>query len=340
MRAGNNVSKEQLININASEHRIIIPLYIPHENGYYKESYSIFKLCLESLIKTANSFIKISVISNGSCDEVNEKLVKLYKKNIINELIIERDAIGKLNSILKALRTCEEPYITVSDADVLFDNNWEKEVIKIFENFPKAAAVSPIPVFRTQNHYTSNILFDYFFSKKLRFTKLKNPEALTLFAKSIGWSRLDEKWKDVIMTITSKNNIKAVVGCNHCVVTYKRAVFDVIPKENSKYKLGGDSEGEYLDKPPLYFDGYRLATENNYAFHMGNTTEVWMHDVFNKLKKEDKKVALFVYKPIKKRLFKNFIKNKIFKKVISSPRFRKPFYLKKGLSKDQLKNFF
>jgi len=340
MRTGKNTSKEQIINVDASQHRVILPLYIPHENDYYKESYSIFELCVGSLKKTAHSFIKISVVSNGSCDAVNEKLMQLYNEKVINELIIERDPIGKLNSILKVLRTCDESYITVSDADILFKNNWEKEIMNVFEDFPKAAAVSPIPVFRTQNHYTSNILFDYFLSKKIEFTKVKDPDALTLFAKSIGWSRLDEKWKDVIMTITSKKKTKAIVGCNHCVVTYKRDVFEVIPKESSKYKLGGDSEGEYLDKPPLHFDGYRLSTENNYAYHMGNTSESWMHDEFNNLKTSNNLEKLPEYKKLRKRPFRHFIKNKIFKKLISSPRLRKPFYLRKGLSKDQLKNFF
>lgn len=339
MRIGENTSKEQLININSSQHRVIIPLYIPHEKDYYKEAFTIFNLCIKSLQKTSNSKLKISVISNGSSNQINEKLMDLYQQEIINELIIERDAIGKLNSILKVLRTCEEKFITISDADILFDNNWEEKVMTVFENFPKAAAVSPIPVFRTQNHYTSNILFDYFFSKKLQFSKVANPEALTLFAKSIGWSRLDEKWKDVILTISAKNNSKAVVGCNHCAVTYRREVFDVIPKQNTNYKLGGNSEGVYLDQPPLFFDGYRLATEDNYAFHMGNTTEQWMYSVFDNLKDQEKQERLVYLKPIKKQLFKNYIKNILFKKVISLKKIRMFFYLRKGLSKAQIKNF-
>jgi glycosyltransferase involved in cell wall biosynthesis len=339
MRKGKNSSKERLIEINKSQHRVIIPLYIPHETGYYKDSYSIFKLCINSLIKTAFSPIKVAVVSNGSSDEVNERLIQLYKTGIINELIVERDAIGKLNSVLKVLRTCDEPYVTISDADILFDNNWEKEVIGVFQNFPKAAAVSPIPVFRTQNHYTSNIIFDYFFSKKLQFTKVKNPEALTLFAKSIGWSRLDHKWKNMIMTIKSKTNVRAVVGCNHSVVTYNRSVFNNIPKDNSLFQLGGDSEGTYLDIPPLLYDGYRLATEDNFAFHMGNNKEKWMENVFCNLSIAVPHEIPFLCKPLKEKRLINLIKNYLFKKIISFRKFRRYFYTVKGLPKEQL-DFF
>jgi hypothetical protein len=335
MRKGQNIAKEKIIETDTCMHRVIIPLYIPNEKEYYKDSYDIFRLCIDSLTITSFSPIKISIVSNGSCTEVNERLMQLYKSNVINELIIERDSIGKLNSVLKVLRTCEEPYVTISDADILFDNYWEKEVIKVFQKFPKAAAVSPLPVFRTQNHYTSNILFDHLFSSSLKFTAVKDPEALTLFAKSIGWPRLDKHWKDVIMTISSKSNFRAVVGCNHSVVTYNRSVFNKLPKGNTSFQLGGNSEGIYLDKPVLYYDGYRLATDNNFAYHMGNVKEEWMRTVLSNLKSMEKKKVPFVCIPLKEKKLSYLVKSYLFKKIISFPRVRKKIYSIKGLSKSQ-----
>jgi hypothetical protein len=55
-------------------------------------------------------------------------------------LIIEKDLIGKINSILKVLRTAEERLITITDADVLFVNGWEQAVLNVFEAFPKAGS--------------------------------------------------------------------------------------------------------------------------------------------------------------------------------------------------------
>ncbi len=340
MRIGENISRDKLLDKPCYNHRVIIPLFIPEEKGYYKDAFSIFEMCLKSIYKTANSNIAISVISNGSSKSIVNKLLGFYQEGLINELICETDNIGKVNSILKTLRTCEERYVTITDADVLFLNNWEYEIMKVFKAFPKASAVSPMPVFRTQNHYTSNIIFDYFFSNKIKFSKVKNPDALTKFAKSIGWEWLDEKWKDVIMTINAPNSKqKAIVGCNHCIVTYKKEVFKSLPSYNSRYKLGGNSEGVYLDKPSMYYDGYRLSTYNNYAYHLGNTIEPWMLETYSKLKESNKNIVAFNSAVLKKSKFKYFLKHVIFKKLIAKKKIRKSFYLSKGLDVNKINDF-
>lgn len=339
MRKGQNVAKDKPVTYSKSYHRIIIPLYIPNETGYYKDAYEIFLLCLQSLRKTSINILQISVCSNGCCDEVNKKLVELYTTKVIDELFIERVTIGKINSILKALRTAEEPFITITDADVLFLNDWEKSIFKVYESFPKAAAVSPLPVFRTQNHYTSNLLFDYFFSNKLKFRTVKNPEALTRFAKSIGWPWLDTKWKDVIMTVEGRNLVKAIVGCNHCVVTYKKEIFEAMPNGNSKFVLGGNSEALYLDKLSQFYDGYRLSTYDNFAYHLGNKIEDWMLQEFKLLKGEQKLDYTIITNTLTKSYFKNLLKNIFFKKIINNKFIRIHFYKWKGLTNEQIKNF-
>ena len=211
MRKGDNPTKGgKLIQKVECYHRVIIPLHIPHELDYYQDAFRIFELCLFSLSKTASSKIKISIVSNNSSDEINERLVQLYKQGQFDELIFEREAIGKINSILKAIRTVEERLVTITDADVLFCNGWEEAIVEVFEAFPKAGAVCPVPVFRKHFLLTSNIWLRYLFSKKLAFIPVKNPEALTRFANSIGWPWLDIKYKDVIGTLKAKNGTIAV----------------------------------------------------------------------------------------------------------------------------------
>ena len=46
-------------------------------------------MCLESLHKTSYSSLKISVVSNGSCNSVNSKLLAMQQQELIDELIIE-----------------------------------------------------------------------------------------------------------------------------------------------------------------------------------------------------------------------------------------------------------
>lgn len=340
MRKGKNTSKNEIVDVAPSAHRIIIPLYIPVETEYYKESFEIFEMCLYSLHKTSFSPIKVSVISNGCSNNINTKLTALYIQGYINELIIEKDAIGKINSILKALRTAQERLITITDGDVLFLNNWEQEILKIFKAFPKAGMVSPVPMYRTQYRHTANIWFDYLFSNKLKFRAVKNPEALTRFANSIGWRYLNEKVKDVIASVEAKDGTLAVIGNSHFVGTYKKEVFEALPKEQSKYRLGGSSEQNYTDSPVLKMGGYRLATNDNFAYHLGNTKEEWMQEQFNLLKKEEKIFNSFKeLRTLNSSPINYFFTSKIFKKLLFWKPFKKLIYKRKGLNKTQVNTF-
>jgi hypothetical protein len=341
MRKGDNPTKgSKLIHKEECHHRIIIPLYIPHEHDYYKDAYKIFELCLFSLSKTASSKIKISIISNNSSAEINDRLFQLYKQGQFDELIIEREAIGKINSVLKALRTVEERLVTITDADVLFCNGWEEAVVEIFEAFPKAGAVCPVPVFRKHLHLTSNIWMNYIFSKKLYFRPVKNPEAMEKFANSIGWPWLDQKYKDVIASIEAKNGTIAVLGCSHFVATYKREVIEQIPATNTKYLLEGDSEFLYNDVPVLKMGGYRLATYDNYAYHLGNHFENWMQEAFDKLDVTEKYVCNYETLPLlKKSIIMYYLSEKILKKIFPFRKMQKFILKLKGLTTNQIKNF-
>ncbi|NHM01122.1 glycosyltransferase family protein [Flavobacterium difficile] len=340
MRKGTNTSKEQTISKREVNHRVIIPLYIPHTDEYYSEAFEIFEMTLMSLHKTSTYPNLVSVISDHCCDSINYKLLELKEKKLIDELVIQTQNIGKLNAILKVLRTVDEEFVTITDADVLFVNDWDKEVFHVFSSFPKAAVVSPVPVFRNQLSYTANIWVDYFFSKKLAFQPVKNPDALEKFAKSIGWDSLEPRFKDVIVTLKAENDTLAVVSATHFVATYKKEYLKNIPKENSIFKLGGNSEGKYLDKPPFDLDGYRLATYDNYAYHLGNKTELWQKEYYSALSETEKIPfpAISNFKPGKS--FVKKIIEKLLVKALSNTKIYNMLLLRKGLTKQQLKTFW
>ena len=339
MRKGKNIHRDTKITKSNIKHRVVFPVFIPYEKAYYAEAFAIFKTALLSVHKTASFPIVVSVISNGSSKTVNDKLYGLYKEGYINELIIETDCLGKINSLLKVLRTIQEPMVTVADADVLFLNGWDHEVFKLFKAFPKAGAVSPVPVFRKHFELTANIWLRYLFSDKLKFTAVQDPEAMTKFANSIGWPWLDKKFKDVYATLKTKNGTMAMVGGTHFVATYKSEVFKYLPKENSNYYQGGDSERLYTDQPVVKAGGFRLSTAKNYAYHMGNVYEDWMQETFEALKPSDKENHLPTFAKLKPPVFNPLLLELLFKKLLRFPQFKYWVLRKKGLSKEQLKNF-
>ena len=51
MRVGFNPNKDKNLVRSDYYHKIIIPVYIPNFEGYFKDSFRIFKICLESLYK-------------------------------------------------------------------------------------------------------------------------------------------------------------------------------------------------------------------------------------------------------------------------------------------------
>jgi hypothetical protein len=338
MRIGFNPNKDKLQSASRYLHQVIIPVYIPHQVDYFKDSFKIFQLCLESLFSTIHNKTHLTIVNNGSCTVVVDYLNELYQQNKIQELI-HTSNIGKLNAILKGISGTNFPLITIADADVLFLNNWQEATYAVFENFPKAGAVCPTPSSRSLRTYTANIYWDLFFSRKLRFNKVINSDALQMFGRSVGDIDFYNKVQlEKYLTVTNKNT-KAVVGAGHFVATYRSEVFDTMESRYASYKLGGDSESKFLDIPVVKNGFWRLSTAENYAYHLGNEWEDWMQVECYKLE-INKKESNFELKKVKSgTLFSHFVKNKLFAKLILNKKIMRYFLIWKGLSKQEAENY-
>lgn len=338
MRLGFNPNKNKGILNSDCFHQIIIPVYIPNHNDYFKDSLAILKLCLESLFRTVHKKTFITIVNNGSCQEVTNYVQELYLQNKIHE-VLETTNIGKLNAILKGIVGHNFPLITITDSDVLFLDEWQKASYSIFENFPKAGVVCPTPSSRSLRTYTSNVYWDSFFSKKLAFSKVKNPPALKKFAVSVGNPDFyDRAHLENYFTVSNKNE-KAVIGAGHFVGTYRGEIFNSLEVKYSNYKMGGDSENEILDIPVVKKGLWRLSTEDNYAYHMGNVVEDWMRHEVSKIGQNKSEVD-FSIKSVEgssKWLF--IIKTKFFGKIILNKKIMKYFLIWKGLSKEDAGNY-
>lgn len=274
MRVGFNPHKDQAQEQSEYLHQIVIPVYIPNQEGYFKDGFKILQLCLESIFSTIHDKTFVTIVNNGSGDFVNDYLDELLKSGKIHELIHTKN-IGKLNAILKGLAGNNIELVTISDADVLFLPYWQKETTKVFSQVTKAGAVGIVPQFKMYEANCGTTIFDNFFNKKLKFIPVKNSNALIRFYDSIGWDRnYNQDYLKYNLGLEVNTDLTVLIGSGHFVTTYKKDMFQEITTYLG-YKLGGSSEG-YLDKAPLKKGYWRLTTQDNYAYHMGNTIEGWM----------------------------------------------------------------
>ena len=340
MRVGFNPNKDKVIASTDYFHQVIIPVHIPHQNDYFKDSFKILQLCLESLFKTCHSKTYFSLINNGSCDEVVDYLNQLKLEGKIQE-VIHTTAIGKLNAILKGIVGHDFTLITISDSDVLFVEDWQEHTYKIYNSFPKAGVVSPVPSSKVLKQNTSSVIIDNIFTKRLKFTKVLDPKAMICFAKSIGKIDFYNTYHlDKYLTITDGLQTTAVLGAGHFVATYRASIFEKSIIKHTSFALGGKSEQLILDEPVNKLGYWRLSTTLNLAFHMGNVFEPWMKNKIDELEG----ISNFDMKApqlsrISESKFINFIKLKFLMRIIIFKTIWQLFLQYKGLSKTEAKHY-
>lgn len=335
MRVGLNPQKDKIKKRSIYNHQVVVPVYIPNHNDYFKDSFKIFKICIESLIKTVHSNTFITIVNNGSDKSITDYLDELFECSKIQE-VIHTQNIGKLNAILKGLVGNNIELVTIADSDVLFLPNWQSETTKLFKIFPKAGVVGIVPQFKMYESYCGNVIFENLLNKHLKFIPIKNPNALIKFYDSIGWKR-DYNPNYLKYTLGLEiNNEKCFIGSGHFVATYKKDIFKEIVT-NFDYVLGGDSE-RYLDIAPLKKGYWRLTTYDNFAYHMGNTFEDWMEEVdFKKNIESSHKINFKSRSSTNKLVY--YFKNHIFIRFMSIKWLNKIFLKWKKLPKNLITNY-
>ena len=78
MRVGFNPNKDKLKQNSEYLHQVIIPVYIPSHEDYFKDSLKILKLCITSVLNTIHDKTFITIVNNGSCKDVKEYLESLF----------------------------------------------------------------------------------------------------------------------------------------------------------------------------------------------------------------------------------------------------------------------
>lgn len=338
MRIGLNPNKNRNIEIGNYFHQVVIPVYIPNQEGYFKDSLKLLRYCLESLFKTSHTKTYFTLVNNGCCKEVENFITELHISNKIHE-VIHTNNIGKLNAVLKGIAGQNFPLITITDADVLFVNNWQKATYDVFSSFPKAGVVCPSPSSRVVKQYTYNVILSNFWSKKLKFTDVVNKKAMESFAQSINNPEFYNQYHlEKYLTLSSKNT-KAVIGAGHFVATYKSVIFSRSLQRFTEYSLGGESEEVLLDQPVVNEGYWRLSTEDNFAYHMGNVEESWMKESLEAIIEDETEFQQPKLPTVKAIKWVNYCKENFFNRIIVKPLVWNWFIRYKGLSKEASKKY-
>lgn len=277
MRQGINPGKVEYDLEPFKRHRVVIPVYIPDQKGYFRDSVEILRLCLESLCRTTGGQVSITVISNGSIPEVTALLRSFFNAGRIDQVVLNDHNWGKIDAVLTAAHGRFEDLLTIADHDVLFLPGWTDEVERIFRAFPEAGFVTPSPNPSLTYLHTSATILSAALRRELAFEQVVPARDLDLFARSIGRPDYFSPEHRRSQMIVKRDGVSACVGGGHFVFTLRREVVDHLSHHPVLAALGAGMTSRF-DDPPDAMGVWRLATTRAYARHMGNVPEPWMYE--------------------------------------------------------------
>lgn len=277
MRIGVNPEKIRGEKNTKKQHRVVVVFYIPNvEEGYYKESLAVLEACLDSLVNTVNfETTNITLINNNSIAEVGALVDKYIKKKQIEKYVLYDENKGKVYAVLNEVRGVYEEFVTISDADILFLNGWEKAVFEVYENYPKAGVVSPYPCpyltfYKNQSVFGLNTI-----RNNVKYGKFVSDEDIEMYVKGTNLPRIIDRkskfdWKEKQYILAKPAPV--LIGAYHVVATYRTMQFrNIYNYPNIKFK--NSYEENFIDCLADMKGMYRLSTIKSYTYHMGNTID-------------------------------------------------------------------
>lgn len=269
-RVGVNPFKESEIAFRNIWHRVILPVFVPEDGGYFREMPEVLEACLTSLLNTTGDETLVTVVVNGAHRRVREVLERAAEVSERVELIWKNRNVGKVEALFGAYRASHEPYVTFSDSDVLFRPGWLERTMEIFRFFPEVGAVSALPVPHLRRLHTESTYLGAAFRRVLRVGRFAKEEDLHLYLEdlespSLIGERLFKRQPAVV-----REGIAALVGCTHMQCTYRRAALSGAPTVECTAALGLNSELLWMDCPPEAAGWWKVSLPEAYVRHMGN----------------------------------------------------------------------
>ncbi|MCF6132676.1 glycosyltransferase [Flavobacterium wongokense] len=326
MREGNNPEKNKEEKNILKPHRVLVVFYIPDsDEDFYREMDSVLDKCLQTLTQTINTeTTNITLINNNSSARINAVIDKYI--HLIDKHVIYNENKGKVYAVLNEVRGVFEPFVTITDADILFYNGWEKAVFETFKQFPLAGVVSPMPLPYLTFYFNHNIFGFNTLKGKIKYGKYVADEDIDLYLQGTNLPNLVERktqynWREKQLVLQNKD-YTAVVGAYHVVSTYRTEQFrNCYSFPDLKFK---NSYEEYFIDSLAEANGLmRLSTLKTHAYHIGNKIDsvVQHHDYAPKekieksffdgivMKNKQSKIVIFI-RALMGRFFIKFLWNR------------------------------
>jgi hypothetical protein len=281
MRIGANPLRHKNVASSYKRHRLIIPVYIPEQSGYFEHAVPILRMCLQSAFATIDpGQVSITVINNASVDGVDEILSAAYRDGRIDRYIRNRVNRGKPDAIAGEILASYETFVTVADSDVLFLPGWLQAVERVFVAFPSAGSVSPFPAPTLHFYHTANAWLQALARGSIRLSREAGSEDLRDFAVSVGHPDMFDERDYAFQYSTQRAGQRALIGGGHFAVCMRRRAFDGFLYEPI---FRGTGAGEPIMDARIDQAGYlRLSTSGAWVRHMGNTPQPWMTELMAK----------------------------------------------------------
>ncbi len=272
MRIGENPAKSAPAVRSDAVIRVVVPIYIPTQSGYFADALALTERCLDSLSRTGGPDTKITAVANACATPVVERLVARQEAGLVDQVLVSGENLGKVDGFLAGARGSWEPVVVVSDSDVLWRPGWPEALTGVLEAFPECALVSASPGPHLVRYASSTTILAASARRLLRREAAVDPAELQRFEDSVGTPRLFDGQRER-QWLVRRAGVSALVGGGHFAFALRRAALTSVAGERV---LGWEREA--LDVP-LDRDGWwRLSTPQAYALHLGNQLEAWMDD--------------------------------------------------------------
>lgn len=288
MRQGQNPAKKEVSAYQAEKLGIATLLYIPMQEGYFTQSWEVFRHHIASVRQYTPVPFNYLVFDNGSCPEVKRELAKLHEAGWIDWLVLSEHNLGKTGALNMILAGMPNEWVCFADSDMLFRPGWLEESWKIDQAFPNCGMIGAQIIFPDWEVDKGNTSFRQGNDPRYHFDQVQ-PEAWVFEeycrARGIGGERKEKYAAMLLERVTDQQNgAQAILGGNsHQQFLARAAVLREILPLPAALQLSR-KEDTYQDAE-IDRRGYlHLTTTVPYLYHMGNTLDEELSEELSRLK--------------------------------------------------------